>query len=48
MAKIIENDRDMKNYVLRRRVYKMRQNGHDWSYISKKLGIKEVNVRALI
>lgn len=47
MAKIIENDRNMKDFVLRRRAYKMRQSGHDWTYIAKKLGVKEANVRAL-
>lgn len=47
MAKIIENDRNSKNIVLRRRAYKMRQSGHDWTWIAKKLGVKEVNVRAL-
>jgi len=48
VAKIIENNRIAKNTMLRRRAYKMRQSGHDWSYIAKKLGVKEVNVRALV
>ena len=47
MAKIVENNRETKNILLRRRAYKMRQSGHDWNYIAKKLGIKEVNVRVL-
>lgn len=46
--KIIENDRMMKRYVLRKRVYKMRSQGHDWSFIARKLGFKEVNVRAIL
>lgn len=48
MAKVVENNREMKNYVLRQKAYKMRQSGHDWGYIAKKLGFKEVNVRALL
>lgn len=48
MAKIIENDRISKNTVLSRRAYKLRQSGHDWTWIAKKLGMKEVNVRALL
>lgn len=47
-SKIIENDRTMKNYVMRRRVYKMRSQGHDWSFIARKLGFKEANVRAIL
>ena len=45
--KIIENNRETKAISLRRRAYKMRQSGHDWTWIAKKLGIREVNVRAL-
>lgn len=48
MAKIIENDRAMKNYLLRKRVYKMRQSGHDWAYIARKLGFKEANIRTVL
>lgn len=46
--KIIGNYRAMKNYLLRKRVYKMRQSGHDWAYIARKLGFKEANVRAIL
>ena len=45
--KIIETNRETKAISLRRRAYKMRQSGHDWTWIAKKLGIREVNVRAL-
>ena len=48
MAKIIENNREMKQYALLRRAFKMRQSGHDWHYIAKKLGVKEANVRMLL
>ena len=48
MAKIIENNRETKTILARRRVYKMRQSGHDWRYIAKKLGMKEVTARALL
>lgn len=48
MAKVVENNRETKNLMLSRRAYKLRQSGHDWSWIAKKLGIKEVNVRSLL
>jgi len=48
MAKIVENDRMMKRYVLRKRVYKMRSQGHDWNFIARKLGFKEANIRTVL
>lgn len=48
MAKIIANSRIAKTALLRRRAYKMRQSGHGWPYIAKKLGIKEANVQTLV
>lgn len=43
-----ENNRSLKNLALERRAYKLRQSGHDWTWIAKKLGIKEVTARALL
>lgn len=48
MAKIIANDRQTKAIVARRRAYKMRQSGHDMTWIAKKLGMTTTEVRAML
>ena len=47
-TKIVDNNRETKDCVLLMRAYKLRQNGHDWTWIARKLGMKEVSVKALL
>ena len=46
--KIIENNRIAKDRALFKRAFMFRQSGHDYEWIAKKLGMKEVDVRQLL
>lgn len=46
--KIADNNRISKRSLLLKRCYKYRMSGHDWAWIAKKLGMKEVSLRALL
>ena len=48
MANNTENNRNLKQLSLARRAYKLRQSGHDWTWIAHKLGIEEVKIRQLV
>ena len=48
LAKIIDNNHMTKTIVTRRRIYLMRQKGHDTTWIAKKLGMTSAEVKAIL